>query len=514
MAQVDTAWVRRYDGLCDSTDLARAIVIGPEGEVYVTGQSFDEDTLEDFVTVRYEPDGQVRWVHHCDGSYDSTSRAKALAVDSAGCCYATGVTLFPATRFDWMTVKHTTTGGTDWIAYFDGTQGDIDEPRAIAVVPGGGCVVAGVAFGPSGNWDYTTIRYGPDGETLWVRQLSGSAGLGDYAEALVLDSSGNVYVTGSSPGTGTNWDILTVKYSPAGEVLWTRRYTGTGGNTEDKATCIAVDHSQDVYVGGYTDGWGTSRDFVLVRYSADNGETLWTRRYNGPNDDYDEVVGVGVSAAGRVYVAGYSYGIGTFADYFVLCYSPAGDSLWALRWDYMGNDNYPTAMAVDGDGNSYVTGYGFDRATQYDFHTISLGPNGEPRWQIRYNGTADDWDQPTGIALDADRNVFVTGYSMSNTQDFDYATIKYVQEQGIQEAQNAEVRTPNFGPTIVHKVLMMMGRQPTANGSQLGTGLYDANGRKVMNLSPGENDISLLAPGVYFIRQGSAALARRIVVTE
>ncbi len=521
-AQVDTAWTRRFNGSLDSTDKATAVV-SALGGVYVTGHSVDDDSIEDFITIRYLADGTTDWYRRYDGSGDMASVALALAVDSAGNCYVTGTSWFAGGRDDWMTVKHDGSGGVLWATYHDGTLHQNDEPRAIAATDDGGCVVTGAAFGPTGNWDYTTIRYGADAETLWVAHCNGTADVGDEAEALALDTAGNVYVTGSSPGTGTNQDIVTVKYDPAGETLWVRRYSGTGGNHEDKASCLAVDPSQNVYVGGYTEGYGTARDFIVIKYSR-HGDTLWTRRLNGTADDNDELVGVGTDALGRVYACGYSGGAGTFQDYLVVCYGPLGDSLWAYRWDYSGYGNWPVALAVDADGNSYVTGYGFDPATQYDFHTISLGPDGVPRWQIRYSGYADDWDQPVGIALDAERNVYVAGFSMSNAQGFDYVTAKYVQEPGVEERTKCEPRSANW-PTVVAGVLFLP-RDMTDFGSGKsdrvpGSALLDITGRKVMSIVPGENDVSGLSPGVYFVvgegsrSQGAEdSRVRKVVVTR
>jgi hypothetical protein len=61
--------------------------------------------------------------------------------------------------------------------------------------------------------DYLTIRYGPGGDTDWVQRYDGPANSGDGAEAIAVDDSGNVYVTGSSDGTGMgNYDYATVKY--------------------------------------------------------------------------------------------------------------------------------------------------------------------------------------------------------------------------------------------------------------------------------------------------------------
>ncbi len=68
---------------------------------------------------------------------------------------------------------------------------------------------------------------------------------------------------------------------------------------------------------------------------------------------------------------------------------------------------------------------------------------------------------------------------------------------GIQETPNAELRTLNSGPTIVRGVLMIGDRGPkTGDRAEL----LDVSGRKVLDLHPGPNDVSRLAPGVYFVR--------------
>lgn len=48
----------------------------------------------------------------------------------------------------------------------------------------------------------------------------------DLAQALAVDSEGNVYVTGYSYGKGTDYDYLTIKYDPQGKRLWEARYLG------------------------------------------------------------------------------------------------------------------------------------------------------------------------------------------------------------------------------------------------------------------------------------------------
>jgi hypothetical protein len=83
----------------------------------------------------------------------------------------------------------------------------------------------------------------------WVRSYSGQAESDDRAQKVVLDSSGNVIVAGSSD-TGINGsDLLFLKYSSAGVPLWTNRYAWPA-NGFDCAYAVALDGSGNVFVTG------------------------------------------------------------------------------------------------------------------------------------------------------------------------------------------------------------------------------------------------------------------------
>jgi len=43
---------------------------------------------------------------------------------------------------------------------------------------------------------------------------------------MAVDSAGNAYVTGFSEGIGTSWDFVTIAYASVGVPLWTNYYNG------------------------------------------------------------------------------------------------------------------------------------------------------------------------------------------------------------------------------------------------------------------------------------------------
>jgi len=80
---------------------------------------------------------------------------------------------------------------------------------------------------------------------------------------------------------------------------------------------------------------------------------------------------------------------------------------------------------------------------------------------------------------------------------------------GVQETHSAEVRGTKAGPTIVRGILNL---QPSVFNLQSQIALLSVDGRKVMDLWPGDNDIRRLAPGVYFLRCRQEKCSNKIVV--
>src|SRR5438132_666734 len=83
----------------------------------------------------------------------------------------------------------------------------------------------------------------------WVARYNGPGNSYDEATAIAADGSGNVYVTGYSEGSA-GYDYATIKYDTAGQQQWIRRYVGPA-HAGDYASAIAVDGSSNIYVAGY-----------------------------------------------------------------------------------------------------------------------------------------------------------------------------------------------------------------------------------------------------------------------
>jgi len=425
---VDTSWVKIYNGLGNGGDFARAVAVDNSGNVYVTGWSTGSGTGPDYVTIKYAPDGTEQWVRRYNGPGNGVDDAYAIAVDGSGNVYVTGQ-VWNGSNYDYMTIKYDTNGTQLWALAYPG-MGSHDMARDIAVDASGNVYVTGYSVTPpsGGDIDYATIKYDTNGGFVWLQRYDGPASGDDSASAIAVDGSGNVYVTGqikiqSSPpyelrGYGT------VKYGPAGNLIWAR-WINPPPYQFDYAYDVAVDGSGNVYITGK--GHGVSLDYLTAKYNI-NGNLLWTRTYNGPGNSDDFASAITIDGSGNVYVTGQSTGSGTGLDYATVKYDPAGTQLWDRRYNGTGNtDDFASAITLDGSGNVYVGGGSIGSGTGYDYATVKYDLDGTQLWDRRYNGTGNTDDAAYDIAVDNSGNVYVTGHSGGSGTGQDYGTIKYWQ---------------------------------------------------------------------------------------
>lgn len=167
---------------------------------------------------------------------------------------------------------------------------------------------------------------------------------------------------------------------------------------------------------------------VGVPAFAQSVDTAWVRRYNGPGDARDASYAIAVDGSGNVYVTGFSEVAAYNSDWATIKYYPNGDTAWLRRYNGPANaGDEARDIGVDGSGNVYVTGFSGGSGTQADYTTIKYYPNGDTAWVRRYNGPTSSRDASYSIALDYFGNVYVTGGSIGSGTHRDYATIKYVQ---------------------------------------------------------------------------------------
>jgi len=417
-------WVARYDGPDNGWDGGNAIAVDSDGNVYVTGSSDGVGTLYDYATIKYSSSGVEQWVLRYNGPGNGCDEATAIRVDHAGNVYVTGYSEGSGTGSDYATIKYDSSGATQWVARYNGPGNMADNAGGITLDDSGNVYITGFSVGPGTESDYATIKYSNSGVEQWVTRYNSPDSSFDASTAIVLDHAGNIYVAGTSQGLATDDDFVTVKYNSSGVEQWVARYNGPASG-RDGARAMAIDSSGNVYVTGSSVGIGTDNDYATVKYDP-SGVEQWVIRYNGPANHWDDASAVAVDHMGNVCVTGRSVDSALEDDYATIKYSASGVEQWVARYDGPASSyDDARAMVIDNAGNIYVTGYSIDLATHEDFATVKYKASGGEEWVARYNGPLDRCDDATAITVDNSGNVYVTGWSRGLKIGFDYATIKY-----------------------------------------------------------------------------------------
>ena len=246
-------WNKTYDG--GGVDQAYGIATDSSGNVYVTGFSENTTTfIEDFLTVKYDSNGNEIWVKNYNGG--SWDQSLAIATDSSGNVYVTGFSTNSTGSDNYLTIKYDSSGNILW----NKTEIIGSQAYGIATDSSGNVYVTGYASN-----DYFTIKYDSNGNELWNRSYDG--GNVDNADAIKVDSSGNVYVTGFSVGP-VNYDFYTIKYDSLGNEIWSKRYD-TGFS--DRPNDLTLDSLGNIYItGSFTNL--TNLNYITIKYDSNGNE--------------------------------------------------------------------------------------------------------------------------------------------------------------------------------------------------------------------------------------------------
>ncbi len=436
-----TAWSARYNGAANGADEANALALDGAGNVHVTGHSLGAGTNRDYATLKYNSAGVRQWSARFNAPANNLDEAKDIAVDAAGNVYVAGFSYGAKGNHDYFTIKYNSSGARQWTARFNGPGNGDDKVNALAIDGAGNVFVTGHSFGLNGSPDFATIKYNSTGVQQWVRRYNAPANNHDEAKEIVVDGSSNVYVTGNSHGANGNRDYFTIKYDDAGVQQWAARFNGPG-NGDDFANILTVDGVGNVYVTGHSFGTNGSPDYATIKYNS-AGVSQWVARYNSPANSTDEARGIAVDASGNVDVSGYSLGADGNHDFFTVQYNSAGVKQWAVRYDGPGEgEDISNALAIDGAGNVYVTGHSLGTSGSQDYATIKYNNAGVQQWIARFNAPANNLDEARALAIDGAGNVYVSGYSTAANGHADYITIKYsASSASASNAQLAEIES-------------------------------------------------------------------------
>jgi hypothetical protein len=373
-----------------------------------------------FIT-KYNSNGSYGWTRIVNSPVGESSVAQGAVTDSSGNVFATG--------------------------YFSGTVDFDDAGGTDNKVSNGGT-------------DIFITKYNSNGSYGWTRTFGGLGNEG--GEGISIDSDGNVFATGYFSGTvdfddagGTDNQTGTffiTKYNSDGSYGWTRAFGSSTGYD------IYIDDNDNIFTTGsftgtvdfdYTGGTdnktpSSSQSTFITKHNSD-GSYGWTRTFGNSSTSISN--GISTDSSGNVFATGYFSGTVDFddaggtdnkvsnggTDIFITKYNSDGSYGWTRTFGSSNNDSGED-ISIDSDGNAFATGYfqstvdfddagGTENKTSKganDIFIVAYFNNGSYGWTRAFGSSEaiNTNEAGTGIIVDSEDNIFVSGYKNS-TVDFD-----------------------------------------------------------------------------------------------
>jgi len=491
-----------YFGDSGST-FSQAIALDSNNNVYITGSTVNTSGIAttgaylttnsgnyDAFIASFNSSGNILWATYYGGN--DADLGYGINIDGNNNIYITGYTKSIsgiATSGAYQTsngggysdafvAKFTSSGSLTWGTYFGGSgdeHGNGITTDAFNNVYVAGQTSSATSIATSGSYqtsfgggrDAFVAEFTSAGNLSWATYFGGSGN--DGANGIVTDLNSNVYITGSTTstsgiatkgahktsfgGTGSNGygDAFVAQFTTAGSLSWATYF---GDSADDEGTAITTDNYNNVYItgqtqsqkgiattGAYQTSLGGDFDAFLVKYTSSDS-LVWATYYGGYGAD--EGLAITTDAANDIYITGYTNstsGISTPGAYQAN-YSPVNTSFDvfvsqfnSLGFLYLGSYNggsntYNSAgngITIDANNNIYVTGY-----TSSDSGTTTTGTY-EPNYSYQFDAFVQVFNIPFAGIKPVAANTF--GLKTSPNPFADQVTVSYT----ISQNQNVQI---------------------------------------------------------------------------
>ena len=210
-------WSTTYDGPDSGYDEAQAGAVDEDGQVYVTGVSEGASTGLDYATIKLSATGALEWDVRHDGTASGDDAAFAVDVLGATSTVVTGSSTDASNGLDFVTIRYDEDGNEMWSTTYDGPSNQEDIPYDVAFGPDGSAYVSGASW--AGDEEVTTgiatLKYSTTGTIDWIERYDVDDSTYAEPSAIAVDAFGNAFVAATVFDVDEGLDYVTLAYGGA-----------------------------------------------------------------------------------------------------------------------------------------------------------------------------------------------------------------------------------------------------------------------------------------------------------
>ncbi len=251
----DTLWTKHFNNGQNEAYINK-LVLDNANNIYVTGY---RGLPGKCMVIKYNSSGNQDWVTIFTNDSTRSFIGNGINLYANGDIYLTVTEHVPFSSLNDYLLKITNSGTILWSKVFTGIvsgQGRNSGPCIGPVISSDGSVIYYSTMSANGlgggAYSIATVKYNSAGDSQWVKVYGGGGvpGTANRISSIKLDENDNVYICGSGYFQTTGDDFVTIKYTPTGIQQWSAIYTGIIIDGGDGANDLIIDTSLNVYVTG------------------------------------------------------------------------------------------------------------------------------------------------------------------------------------------------------------------------------------------------------------------------
>jgi hypothetical protein len=369
----NATWTKEYGG--EKDDVGFCVQQTVDGGYILAGytESFGAGR-GDVYLIKTDGNGNELWKR----IYGGKIREEVYSVQQTsdgGYIFAGKTSSFGNRGFNLYLIKTDKNGDSLWTATY-GYKPNEDGKSVWQTKDGGYITVGNVGPGR-----ICLVKTDGNGNIIWTKIYGGTEHK-HYHEIGVASDGGYVFTGSTTLGQSSDMDVFLLKANPFGDTCWSRKY---GGRNDDVGYSVQQDNDGNYIIVGWTRSFGVGKSDVYIVKTDGNGDTIWTRNYGG--EDLKEGFSLCCRDTEGYLIAGQtrSFGAGKY-DIYLLKVNTDGDTMWTRTY---GGEDDERGLSIQGTSNGGFIVAGWTKsfgAGDWDVYLVKIDSKGDTVWTKMFGG--------------------------------------------------------------------------------------------------------------------------------
>ena len=266
---IDTAY---FNLTLTSSEIPVSGCIDAQENIYILASTNAISASNDILMLKYNSSLELIWQITYSGTGAGSDQPVEIMLTSDNKLAVTAAMFNQGSGLDYGMFRFDTSSALIMQYYYNGTGNHQDIPYAITCDNSNNIFVTGSSRNSDtlGSEDFLTMKIDPTGTLLWQKRYNGTGRGIDYGTSIAVDAAGNVYAGGTTDKFDIHVAYALLKYGPTGDLFWLEEYSGQE-NSEDFVYTVAVDNSYNVFVTGISFDSVSDYDITTLKYSQPIG---------------------------------------------------------------------------------------------------------------------------------------------------------------------------------------------------------------------------------------------------